>query len=85
MAVKILIRYNGKYIDKAGVQSEEFFVSDQIGEAYRSIVEFVKQNHGIEPPFLLMVRGMHVMGAVKKDIRLVDGDTFQILPFLSGG
>lgn len=85
MNVDIVIRYNGKYRAKAGVQSEELAVSENVEEAYRFIMDHLQQNHGIEPPFLLMVRNMHVIGAVKKNIRLTNGDVFQVLPFMSGG
>lgn len=85
MSVRVEIKYNGKYIIKAGVRSEEISVSENIDDAYKAIMEHLKQKHAIEPPFLLMVRNMHVMGAVKKNLQLCEGDSFNVLPFLSGG
>lgn len=85
MIVSVKIYYNGKYMAKAGVQSEEIKVDCNINHAYKAIMEYLQQEYGIEPPFLLMVRGMHVMGAIKKEIQLCEGDAFHVLPFLSGG
>ena len=83
--VSVKIYYNGKYMAKAGVQSEEIKVDRDINHAYKAIMEHLQQEHGIAPPLLLMVRGMHVMGAIHKKVRLSEGDVFQVLPFLSGG
>lgn len=85
MIITITIKYNGKYSVRAGKRSEEILVDDQINEAYKSIMDHLKLRYQIVPPFLLMVRGMHIMGAVKRNIKLNDGDVFQVLPFLSGG
>lgn len=85
MIITITIKYNGKYSVRTGIESEEILVDDQISEAYKSIMDHLKLKYQIVPPFLLMVRGMHIIGAVKKDIKLNDGDIFQVLPFLSGG
>ena len=85
MIVKIEIKYYGKYYKKTGSYSEELFVDDDINNAYKAIMEFLKQQRNIDPPFLLMIRGAHVVGAIKKGMQLREGDVFSVMPFLSGG
>jgi molybdopterin converting factor small subunit len=85
MEVKIIIQYNGKYQTKTGIQSEEVIIKEDIKEACHEIQEYLLRSYRIEPPYLLMVRDMHMIGAVKKNLKLADGDIFRVMPFLSGG
>ncbi|HYE69581.1 MAG TPA: hypothetical protein VEA58_13270 [Anaerovoracaceae bacterium] len=85
MIVKIEIKYYGKYYAKTGLLSEEIFVDDEMNHAYKAIMDYLKRKRNIDPPFLLMIRGEHVMGAIKKGMQLREGDVFSVIPFLSGG
>lgn len=85
MDVTIKVEYHGVYAHKTGNQTEVLLVNEDIKEAYRYIIEYLKEKHGLEPPFILMVGNMHIIGAVKKGTLLKDGDTFKLFPFMSGG
>ena len=85
MSVKIKLEYYGRYAAKAGLKNEEVSVSENIAATYEHLVKYLKEKYGFEPPFVLMLNNMHIIGAVKENIRLKDGDVFKLLPFMSGG
>lgn len=87
MTVTVKLEYYGRYVEKTGKLSEELSVSTKLQEAYDFITKYITQKYEIMPPFILMFEKMHITGALKKqaDTPIKDGDTFKLLPFISGG
>lgn len=82
--VNVKIAYFGRFRDKAGLE-EELSVDEDIANAWGFILKHLKNSYGFTPPFIMMVNNMHINGALKENIRLKDGDSFKLIPFLSGG
>lgn len=83
--ITVKIEYLGGYAARTGVKTEELSVNENIEDAYRDLIKYLKEKHDIQPPFVLMHGNMHIIGAVKSNIPVKPGDVFKILPFLSGG
>ena len=75
------------YAKRVGKAFEEISVSTDLKEAYEFIIGHLTQIYNITPPFILMLGKIHITGALNKqsDIPLKDGDTFKIVPSISGG
>ncbi len=85
MNVTIKIKYMGRYAKKTGVRIEELKVNENIEEAYQYLVKYFKEKYDFDPPYILMVNNMHIIGAIKNNIPLKNGDVFKLLSFISGG
>ncbi len=79
--------YYGRFAEKTGKSYEEFTVSNKLQEANDFIMRYLAQQYDIKPPFIFMLGKTHISGALsrQRDIPLKDGDTFKLLPFISGG
>ncbi len=84
-SVKITIEYIGEYKNTTGVKFETLYVDDEIRNASQYVSSFLDTNYGIETPYTMMIRGIPLARAIKEDITVKEGDSFMIIPFLSGG
>ena len=85
MCIEIKLIYLGIYQRKTGKNQESLLVDEDIEIADKFIIAYLNDMYGLKPPFSLLVNGMHMVGAIKKGVRLQDGDELKLIPFLSGG
>jgi len=83
--VRIKVIYHGSCAAEAGVDSDELEISSDIKVAYEFLIRHLTNDKGFKPPFLLLVRDQNITGAIKKNIKLIDGDVFHVIPHISGG
>lgn len=87
MKALIRLEYYGSFSEKTGKPYEEVTVSNRLQEANDFLMRYLAQQYDIKPPFIFMFGKIHISGALSRqgDIPLKDGDTFRLLPFISGG
>ena len=85
MCTKIELIYFGIYQRKTGKHQESLLVDEDIETTVEFIKAYLNDMYGLKPPFSLLINGMHMVGAIKKGIRLKGGDELKLIPFLSGG
>ncbi len=87
MSISISIRYLGAFKEKTGKAEESFAVSQNISEAYKEIMSYLENQHGIGPPLTLLIGETHIIRALKNpDMYPVkEGTYFVVIPIISGG
>jgi molybdopterin converting factor small subunit len=85
--VAVTIEYYGRFRELVGSKQEIIHVSPVLATAHTQVCAHVKEHHGIMPPYILMVRNLNIIGALKVNSNqsLTDEDVFKFLPTISGG
>jgi len=85
--IAVTIEYHGRFRELAGLKQEIVTVSPGLSTAHTQVCAHVKERYGIEPPYILMVRNLNIIGALKADANkpLTNEDVFKFIPIISGG
>lgn len=85
--LKVKIEYHGRYRNLTGVESEMIELPLLLPQAYENLRNYVRDKYAINPPYIMMINNMNIIGALKKDRNylLKEEDIFKIIPFISGG
>lgn len=85
--IKIKIEYYGHFRKITGNKTEILEVPYYLESAYELIRNYLLFKYNIVPPYILMVNGIHIISALKKDKNklLKENDIFHVMPSTSGG
>jgi len=83
--IEVKIVFLGKYERRACIKEESILVEADIETAGKQIKSFLQNKYDFKPPYNILINQQHLISAVKNKIPLKEGDSFILLPLLSGG
>jgi molybdopterin converting factor small subunit len=83
--IKVKIVYLGKYERRACKKEESILVEADMESAAIQIKSFLLDKYGFKPPYSILINQQHLISAVKNKDPLKEGDSFRLIPLLSGG
>lgn len=84
--LKVKITYHGRYTSLTGVESEMLELPLLLSQSYENLRGYLRDKYAINPPYIMMINNMNIIGALKKDKYILkEEDVIKIIPFISGG